>query len=158
MSLARVNVLPWDDTFMAIAHVVKLRSKDPSTQVGACLVGEDKRILSLGYNGAPNGFSDDTFPWGKTGNEIDTKYPFVVHAERNAILNFRGNLRELKGSSIFVTLFPCNECSKEIIQTGVKEIVYQIMPEENTIGIESSLLLLRECGVSFRKFEAKVHF
>ena len=111
----RVDYLSWDEYFMGIAKLSALRSKDPSTQVGACIVSDDNRILSIGYNGAPNGFNDDSFPWDREGNALDTKYLYVCHAELNAILNFRGNKRDLEGSKIYVALFPCNECAKAII-------------------------------------------
>lgn len=125
MAGKRENVFTWDEMFMGVAEVVSKRSKDPSTQVGACIVSSDKRILSVGYNGTPNGFDDDTFPWIKdSDNIVDTKYPYVIHAERNSVLNFRGNLREFAGASIYTTHFPCNECAKEIVQTGIKEVIY----------------------------------
>ena len=117
------GVLTWDETFMAIARVVAKRSKDPSTQVGAVIVGSDHRVLSLGYNGAPHGFSDDEFPWGKKDPDPRrNKYLYVVHSERNAILNYRGSRRDLEGSTVYVTLFPCNECMKEIVQSGVSAV------------------------------------
>ena len=119
----RVDYLSWDEYFMGIAKLSALRSKDPSTQVGACIVSDDNRILSIGYNGAPNGFNDDSFPWDREGNALDTKYLYVCHAELNAILNFRGNKRDLEGSKIYVALFPCNECAKAIIQSGIKRLI-----------------------------------
>lgn len=147
------DILSWDETFMGIASVVKLRSKDPSTQVGACIVGPDKRILSVGYNGAPNKFPDSRFPWGKTAeNPLDTKYPYVVHAERNAILNFRGVLREFEGATVYVTHFPCHECAKEIIQSGIKEVVF-LTPYYASDGLsEASVRMFKECGVEYRQF------
>lgn len=153
MTDKRNDVLSWDETFMSIAHVVKKRSKDPSTQVGACIVSSDKRILTLGYNGAPNGFDDNEFPWGKTGDELSTKYPYVVHAERNAILNFRGSLREFNEATIYITLYPCNECAKEIIQTGIKEVVYFKMPDRVKPSIEASSLMFEKTGVKVRQFD-----
>jgi len=147
----RNDILTWDETFISIAHVVKQRSKDPVTQVGACIVSSDNRILTLGYNGAPNGFDDDDFPWGKTGDEISTKYPYVVHAERNAILNFRGSLREFNNATIYVTLFPCNECAKEIIQTGIKEVVYEKMPDKRKTSTEASIIMFEKTGVKIRE-------
>ena len=120
----RENYLTWDEYFMSIAKLSSMRSKDPSTQVGACIVGLDNRILSIGYNGAPNGFSDDTFPWQREGDMLNTKYAYVCHAEMNAILNYRGTRKELENSKIYVDLFPCNECAKLIVQAGIKEVVY----------------------------------
>lgn len=123
-SKARKDYLSWDEYFMAVAKLSAMRSKDPHTQVGACIVSNDNRILSIGYNGAPNGFNDEKFPWGREGNPLETKYLYVVHAERNAILNYRGSRKDLENSKIYVDLFPCNECAKEIIQAGIKEVVY----------------------------------
>ena len=120
----RKEYLSWDEYFMGVAKLSALRSKDPSTQVGACIVGDDNRILSIGYNGTPNGFPDSDFPWDREGDALNTKYFYVCHAELNAILNFRGNRRDLEGARIYVALFPCNECAKAIIQSGIKEVIY----------------------------------
>src|SRR5574344_545850 len=106
MSSARQDYLNGDEYFMAIAKLSAMRSKDPSTQVGACIVGSDNRILSIGYNGAPNGFNDSSFPWEREGNPLDTKYLYVVHAERNAILNYRGSRKDFENGKIYVDLFP----------------------------------------------------
>lgn len=148
----RSNIATWDETFINIADVVKNRSKDPVTQVGACIVSSDKRILSLGYNGAPNGFDDKDFPWGKVGNFEETKYAYVVHAERNAILNFRGNLREFDQAIVYVTHFPCNECAKEIVQVGVSEVVYLNTPEWDKSNVKASRILLDKVGISYRQY------
>lgn len=118
--MKRENYLSWDEYFMGVAMLAAGRSKDPNTQVGACIVSPENIIISTGYNGMPKGCSDDEFPWERTGEE--TKYPFVVHAELNAILNANG--RDLRGSRLYVALFPCNECAKAIIQSGVKEVLY----------------------------------
>lgn len=151
MSDARSDVLSWDETFMSIADVLSKRSKDPSTQVGACVVSADRRILSGGYNGATKGFSDDDFPWGKTdGNPLLTKYPFVVHAERNAILNFRGSLREFEGATVYVTHFPCHECAKDIAQSGISEVVFR--NDHNTSGLgDASLIIFKHARISVRQ-------
>jgi len=117
----RNDYISWDRYFMGVAIMSSMRSKDPSTQVGACIVNKDNRIIGIGYNGLPIGCSDDEFPWDSNGEYLDTKYPYVVHAEPNAILNA---ISSLKDCTIYVTLFPCNECSKLIIQSGIKEIVY----------------------------------
>lgn len=149
----RKDYLKWDEYFMAIAKLSAMRSKDPSTQVGACIVSNDNRILSIGYNGAPNGFCDDRFPWGKTGDRLDTKYPYVCHAEMNAILNFRGSKKDLEEAKIYVDLFPCNECAKIIIQSGIKHVIYlydKYSKEENNIA---SRKLFIECGVTVEKLE-----
>lgn len=156
MTKKRANVLPWDETFMTIASVVSLRSKDPSTQVGACVVGSDNRILSLGYNGAPNGFDDDIFPWARESeNSLDTKYPYVVHAERNAILNFRGSLREFENATVYVTHFPCNECAKEIVQAGIKHVIYLKNEKNETLEVQASKRIFTETGISFTQIVGK---
>lgn len=153
MTEPRSDALPWGDTFMAIASVARLRSKDPSTQVGACVVSSDNRILSVGYNGAPNGFHDADFPWGKEGEAYDTKYAYVVHAERNAVLNFRGSLREFEGATIYVTHFPCNECAKEIVQSGIREVVYLKDPKDDTLEVMASKRIFNATGVHYWQFE-----
>ena len=151
----RTNYLTWDEYFMGIAKLSSLRSKDPSTQVGACIVSNDNRILSIGYNGAPNGFCDDDFPWDREGDPLTTKYLYVCHGELNAILNFRGNKRDLERSRIYVALFPCNECAKAIIQSGIKEVIYLSDKYHDEINMIASRKLFDACGVVYRKFEAK---
>ncbi|MEG0799322.1 MAG: dCMP deaminase family protein [Bacilli bacterium] len=143
------DYLAWDEYFMAISVLSAMRSKDPSTQVGACIVGEDNRILSIGYNGAPNGFEDDKFPWDREGNPLDTKYLYVCHAERNAINNFRGSRRELQNAKIYVDLFPCNECAKDIIQVGIKNVIYLNDKYSKTDSIIASKRLFDECKVKY---------
>ncbi|MCH3942153.1 MAG: dCMP deaminase family protein [Atopobiaceae bacterium] len=147
----RTDYLSWDECFMSMAIVAGLRSKDPNTQVGACIVSADNRILSIGYNGAPNGMPDDSFPWSREGAWLETKYPYVVHAERNAILNYRGSRDNLVGSTLYVALFPCNECAKEIIQSGIAEVVYLSDKHHDSDECSASRLLLRECGVRCRQ-------
>jgi CMP/dCMP deaminase zinc-binding len=117
----REDYLSWDEYFMGIAFLSGMRSKDPSTQVGACIIDKDKKIIGIGYNGFPMGSSDDTMPWEREGDFLETKYPYVVHAELNAILN---SIKSLKNSTIYVTHFPCNECAKAIVQSGIKKVVY----------------------------------
>ena len=151
----REDYLNWEEYFMAVAKLTAMRSKDPNTQVGACIVGTDNRILSVGYNGAPNGFDDDKFPWAREGNPLDTKYLYVCHAERNAILNFKGSRRDLENAVIYVDLFPCNECAKEIIQSGIKEVVYLSDKYAETEGTIASKRMLDECNVKYRKLEVK---
>lgn len=144
----------WDETFMRMAVLVADRSKDPSTQVGACIVSEENRILSLGYNGTPNGWKDSEFPWAKTAADpLDTKYHYVIHAERNAVLNHGGLHSQLKGSKLYVTHFPCNECAKELAQVGVAEVVYLHSHHIDELRILASERILDACGISFRKFE-----
>ena len=151
----RKNALNWDEFFIGIAKLAAGRSKDPSTQVGACRVGQDNRILSIGYNGAPNHFEDDKFPWGRDGKPNDTKYPYVCHAELNAILNYPGSRKDLVGAKIYVDLFPCNECAKAIIQSGIKEVVYLSDKYAGTDGNNASKLLFDQCGIVYRQMEEK---
>ena len=151
----RTDYLSWDEYFMGIAKLSALRSKDPSTQVGACIVSNDNRILSIGYNGAPNGFNDDEFPWARVGKNLETKYPYVCHAELNAILNYRGSKKDLENAKIYVDLFPCNECAKIIIQSGIKEVVYlsnKYADSENNIA---SRKLFDCCHVKYSKIDLK---
>ena len=122
MQEKRKDYITWDEYFMGVAVMSALRSKDPSTQVGACIVSNDNKILSMGYNGFPKGCSDDEFPWAREGDPLDNKYFYVTHAEMNAILNYRGGT--LDGAKVYVTLFPCNDCAKAIIQAGIKTVVY----------------------------------
>lgn len=137
---------------MGVALLAAQRSKDPSTQVGACIVSADNIIISTGYNGLPNGCSDDEFPWVREGE--DTKYPFVVHAELNAILNSNG--RDLRGSRIYVDLFPCNECAKAIIQSGIREVVYLSDKYADTPATKASKRMLQAAGVTFRCLQTGV--
>ena len=149
----RADYLSWDEYFMGIAKLSALRSKDPSTQVGACIVSDDNRILSIGYNGAPNGFHDDEFPWSREGEALNTKYMYVCHAELNAILNFRGNKRDFENSKIYVALFPCNECAKAIIQSGIKEVIYLSDKYHNEDNAIASRRLFDACGVKYEKIK-----
>ncbi len=118
----RADYLSWDEYFMGIALLSAQRSKDPGTQVGACIVSEENKILTMGYNGMPIGCHDDEMPWDREGDPLDTKYLYVCHAEFNAILNSSG--RSLKNAILYATLFPCNECAKAIIQSGIKKVIY----------------------------------
>lgn len=149
----RENYISWDEYFMGVSLLSSMRSKDPSTQVGACIVSDDNKILSVGYNGFPRGCSDDEFPWERSAeNSNDTKYPFVCHAELNAILNAGG--QNLVGSRIFVALFPCNECAKAIIQSGIKEVVYISDKYANTDGVIASKKMLNAAGVKLTQFNS----
>lgn len=145
----REDYLSWDEYFMGIAILSSYRSKDPNTQVGACIVNNNNRIMSMGYNGFPAGCSDDEFPWERQGCDYDTKYPYVCHAELNAILNCRG--ANLEGSRIYVALFPCNECAKAIIQSGIKEVVYLSDKYADTMGTKASKRMLNAAGVKLTK-------
>ena len=150
----RKEYLSWDEYFMGIAKLSALRSKDPSTQVGACIVSDDNRILSIGYNGAPNGFSDSYFPWDREGDNLHTKYFYVVHAELNAILNFRGSRKDLVNSKVYVALFPCNECAKAIIQSGIKEVIYLSDKYKDSDNVIASKKMFDMCGVKYRHLTA----
>ena len=148
--MKRTDYLSWDEYFMGIAMLSARRSKDPGTQVGACIVNSENRVMSVGYNGLPFGCSDDTFPWNREGEPLDTKYPFVCHAELNAILNYRGG--NLSGCKIYVTLFPCNECAKAIIQTGITEIIYYEDKYADTDGVRASKKMFAAAGVQCRRY------
>ena len=148
--MKRTDYISWDEYFMGVAKLAARRSKDPSTQVGACIVSPEDIIISTGYNGMPKGCSDDEFPWDREGEE--TKYPYVVHAELNAILNANG--RDLRGSRVYVALFPCNECAKAIIQSGVKEVVYLSDKYEGTPGNIASKRMLDAAGVKYTRLKA----
>lgn len=145
----REGYLCWDDYFMSVALLSGERSKDPNTQVGACIVNKNNVIESIGYNGLPKGCSDDEFPWEKEGEMLNTKYPFVVHAELNAILNAKG--KDLSGCKIYVALFPCNECAKAIIQSGISEVVYLSDKYSNTDSVKASKMMFKCAGVELRQ-------
>ena len=149
----RENYLSWDEYFMNIAKLSAMRSKDPNTQVGACIVDKNNRILSIGYNGTPNGFNDDLFPWSREGNPLETKYLYVCHAELNAILNYVGDKKHFNDAKIYVSLFPCNECAKAIIQSGIKEVIYESDKYANTNGTIASKKMFDACNVTYRCIE-----
>ncbi len=153
--MKRTDYISWDEYFMGIAMLAARRSKDPNTQVGACIVSPDNIIISTGYNGMPKGCSDDEFPWERSGSsDAETKYPYVVHAELNAILNANG--RDLRGSRIYVALFPCNECAKSIIQSGIKEVVYLSDKYADTMMNLVSKRMLDAAGVSCRRLRTDI--
>ncbi|MDO4614195.1 MAG: dCMP deaminase family protein [Lachnospiraceae bacterium] len=146
MTEKRRDYLTWDEYFMGIAHLSALRSKDPNTQVGACIVSSDNKILSMGYNGFPNGCSDDEFPWNRDGDDpLESKYFYAAHSELNAILNYRGG--SLEGAKIYVTLFPCNECAKAIIQCGIKTVIFDSDKYSGTPAVIASRRMLDAAGV-----------
>ena len=151
----RSDYISWDEYFMGVAILAAQRSKDPNTQVGACIVSNDNRILSIGYNGAPNGFEDENFPWARDGEKIYTKYPYVCHAEMNAILNYRGTKKEFENAKIYVDLFPCNECAKLIIQSGIKEVIYLSDKYNGTDENIASKRLFDTCKVKYKQIECK---
>ena len=150
-NMKRIGYLSWDGYFMGIALLSAQRSKDSNTQVGACIVSEENKILSVGYNGMPIGCSDDEMPWGKEGEALDTKYPYVCHAELNAILNYNGG--SLKGAKLYTTLFPCNECAKAIIQSGIKEIVYLEDKYATTDSVKASKKMFDLVHISYKPYK-----
>jgi len=151
--LKRKEYLSWDQYFMGIALLSAQRSKDPNTQVGACIVDEKKRIVGVGYNGFPKGCSDEELPWDREGSFLDSKYAYVCHAELNAILN--KNNEDLDNCIIYVALFPCNECAKLIIQSGIKEVIYLSDKYKDTDSHKASQIMLEMSGIKLRKFESE---
>ncbi len=150
--MKRSDYISWDEYFMGIAILSAQRSKDNSTQVGACIVNNEHKIVSVGYNGMPTGCSDDDMPWEREGDSsLDTKYPFVCHAELNAILN--SNIGNLSGCTVYVTLFPCNECAKAIIQSGIKRVVYYSNKYADTESVKASYILFKKCGVAVDEYQ-----
>ena len=152
MSNKRQDYITWDEYFMSVAILTGMRSKDPNSQVGACIVSEDNKILSMGYNGFPKDCSDDEFPWARQGDELNTKYFYVVHSELNAILNYRGG--SLEGAKLYVTLFPCNECAKAIIQAGIAELVYADDKYNGTPANLASRRMLTSAGVKMTPYRS----
>ena len=175
MSGKRQDYISWDEYFMGVAILSGRRSKDPNTQVGCCIVSADNKILSMGYNGLPRGCSDDEFPWGREGAPLEnkylftthselnaipweregedplkTKYVYTVHSELNAILNYSGG--SLEGAKLYVSLFPCNECAKAIIQAGIKTVVYDCDKYEHTPSVIASKRMLDAAGVRYYKY------
>ena len=149
--MKRQDYLSWDEYFMGVALLSAGRSKDNNTQVGACIVSDENKVLSVGYNGMPVGCNDDEMPWEREGEALATKYPFVCHAELNAILNrITGSLKD---SRIYVTLFPCNECAKAIIQSGIKEVIYMEDKYAESDSVKASKMMFKMAGVSFRQYE-----
>lgn len=151
MSDKRQDYISWDEYFMGVAILSGMRSKDPNTQVGACIVSQDNKILSMGYNGLPVGCSDDEFPWTREGDPLDNKYLYTAHSELNAILNYRGG--SLEGAKIYVTLFPCNECAKAIIQAGIKDVVYSVDKYADTPSVLASKRMFHAAGVAYTQYE-----
>ncbi len=139
------KILNWDEYFMSMAKLAAKRSKDPNTQVGACIINEDNIIIGMGYNGMPKGI-DDEFPWTREGD--DNKYKYVIHAEANAILNA---IKNLKDSTIYVSLFPCNDCAKMIAQSGIKKVVFEDNKYKGTLEVNISEKILSSCGVEMKQ-------
>lgn len=148
-------IISWDEYFMGLAHLSALRSKDPNTQVGACIVDEDNKVVSIGYNGMPRGCQDNKMPWEREGGFLTTKYAYVVHAELNAILN---SPRSVRNCTLYVSLFPCNECAKAIIQSGIKKVIYESDKYNGTDGNIASKRMLNDAGIELIQlpYEVKV--
>ena len=150
--MKRQDYLSWDQYFMGIAKLSSMRSKDPNTSVGACIVGKDNKILSVGYNGMPQGCSDDEYPWERENDDpLQTKYLFVCHAELNALLNYTGT--NLKGAKIYTTLFPCNECTKALIQSGIREVIYSEDKYAGTASVIAAKKMMKSAGITYRQYE-----
>ena len=150
--MKKSDYISWDEYFMGVAKLAGFRSKDPSTQVGCCIVSADNKILTIGYNGLPRGCSDDAFPWGRDDeDELETKYPYVVHSELNAILNYRGG--SLEGAKLYVSLFPCNECAKAIIQAGISTVIYDDDKYHDAPSTKASRRLLEAAGIKCYQYK-----
>ena len=153
MSEKRQDYISWDEYFMGVAKLSGLRSKDPNTQVGACIVSPNNKILSMGYNGMPIGCNDDDFPWNRESDDpYDNKYFYSTHSELNAILNYRGG--SLEGAKIYVTLFPCNECAKAIIQCGIKTVIYADNKYDDTPSVRASKRMFEAAGVEYIQYKS----
>ena len=150
----RQDYISWDEYFMGIALLSARRSKDPNTQVGACIVNDKNKIVGAGYNGLPAGCDDDDFPWEKQGDFLQTKYPYICHAELNAILNNIG--MDLRGCKIYTALFPCNECAKAIIQSGIAEVIYLSDKYAGSDTNKASRLMLDKAGILCRKVQTAI--
>ncbi len=149
--MKRQDYLSWEQYFMGIALLSAKRSKDPSTCVGTCIVSQDNKILSVGYNGMPRGCSDDEYPWERSGDEPDTKYLYVCHAELNALLNYTGT--NLSGSTVYTTLFPCNECTKALIQSGIREVIYLEDKYADTNSVIASKKMMDSVNMIYRQYD-----
>ena len=159
MATKRENYSTWDEYFMGLAMWSSTRSKDPKSQVGACIVNDEKRIISVGYNGLTRGMDDNNFPWDSIGEETNclftTKNPWVVHSELNAILNSHGT--DLKGTTMYITLFPCNECAKAIIQVGIKKVIYLRMYDHQDL-VEITKNMFENAGIECVPYNSKRTF
>ncbi len=147
----REDYISWDEYFMGVCKLSGMRSKDPTSQIVACIVSQYNKILSMGYNGFPEGCSDDEFPWTKNGDELESKFLYVTHSELNAILNYRGG--SLEGSKLYVSRFPCNECAKAIIQSGIKTIVFEYEKHSDRADVVASKRMLNAAGVNYYQYE-----
>lgn len=154
MTTKRLDYISWEEYFMAVAELSALRSKDPNTRVGACIVNRKKHIIGIGYNGFPVGCSDDELPWDREGDFLDTKYPYVCHAEMNAISN-SSNKADLDGGTMYISLFPCNECAKLIVQVGIKEVVYLSDKYHEEPVFVAARRIFDMAGVKYRQLDPK---
>ena len=152
--MKREDYISWDEYFMGIALLSAMRSKDNNSQVGACIVSQENKILSLGYNGMPIGCNDDDMPWEREGEDLNTKYMYVCHSELNAILNSPNH--DLHGARMYVTLFPCNECAKAIIQSGIREVIYLSDKYADTDNVRASKRMLHSAGVTYRQLDTQL--
>ncbi len=152
-TVKRANPLSWDEYFMSVALLSAQRSKDPNTQVGACIANAQNKIVGVGYNGFPIGCSDDDLPWSREGAFLDTKYPYVCHAELNAVLNSIS--RDLRQCRIYVALFPCNECTKVIIQSGIAEIIYLSDKYKDSDQVKASKRMMEAAGIRYRQLQTE---
>lgn len=153
--MKRSDYIDWDAYFMGIALLSSHRSKDPNTAVGSCIVSSENKILSVGYNGMPSGCSDDEFPWGRNGDPLDTKYLYVCHAELNAILNYSGT--NMQGAKIYTTLFPCNECTKALIQSGIREVIYLSDKYADTPSVRAAKRMMDTVQIQYREYKPLGH-
>ena len=151
--MKRTDYISWDEYFMGVALLTAQRSKDNTSQVGACIVSRENKILSMGYNGMPTGCFDDDMPWEREGEPLKTKYMYVCHAELNAILNHASGTGSLKGARIYTTLFPCNECAKAIIQSGIKEVIYISDKYADSVGVKASKRMFDAAGVKYTQIK-----
>ncbi|MEG0304865.1 MAG: dCMP deaminase family protein [Oscillospiraceae bacterium] len=151
--MKRTDYISWDEYFMGIALLSAQRSKDSGTQVGACIVSNENKILSMGYNGMPTGCYDDSMPWEREGAPLDTKYMYVCHAELNAILNQASGTGSLRGAKLYTTLFPCNECAKAIIQSGIAQVVYYEDKYADTDTVNASKRMFDMVGIQYTPYK-----
>ena len=149
----RKDVISWDEFFMRVAQAASMRSKDPHTQVGACIADTNDRILSVGYNGTPTGLNDDDFPWASSDDPLKDKHSFVIHAEANAILNYRGSLKDMHNAKVYVTLFPCQECAKMLVQAGIGEVIYWDDKYSDTEGAAIARSVFDRCNITYRHMD-----
>jgi len=155
MLAPKSDIITWDDFFMGVCKLAAERSRDPSTAVGCCIVDDFNNIVGVGFNGLPRGCDPNLFPWDREGGFLDTKYAYISHSETNALDN--ADRSKVRGSRLYVSLFPCNECSKRIIQNGIKEVIFLSDKYHNTDAAEASRRLLVAAGIKTRQFVCNRH-